>query len=110
MPWTQDLRDLEERFRRRMLALYVVVVATLVVVVSAVQWYNVQREEARDTFRRQITNVCYISRENTINTNAFVDQLIKSVRDSRTLTEEEKRERIAVYSQIRGRVPECPPR
>lgn len=110
MPWTKDLAELEDRFRRRLLVVYVVVVTILVVTVSTFQLIGTQREDARRAFQQQITNVCYTTRENTLNLNAAVDQLVESVQTSKTLSAAEKAERIRFYQRVRGEVPTCPPR
>lgn len=110
MPWTTDLQELETKFRRRLLAVYIVGVLVLTVTVGTLQWFNIQREEANAAFRHQLVDVCYISRENTINLNSAVDQIVASVRTSKALTAAEKAQRIEFYKKVRGEVPTCPPR
>lgn len=110
MPWTHDLEALEERFRRRLFVLYIVGITILLVVVGAVQSYNVQRERSRQVFQMQITNVCYTTRNNVINQNAVIEKLIAAVQASSQYSEPEKTLRVQSYRALKGEVPTCPPR
>lgn len=110
MPWTPDIVALERRFRHRLLVVYLFIVAVLIVTVSTFQYLSVQREESRQAFQQKVTDVCYITRENTVNLNSAIDQLIESVQTSKTLTVAEKVERVKFYRGVKGKVPECPPK
>jgi hypothetical protein len=110
MPWSADLAALERRFRQRLLVLYVVGVSVLLITIGTFQVIGAQREASNRAFQRQITGVCYTTRENALNLNSAVDQLTVAVQTSRVLTDAEKQQRIRLYEQIRSRVPECPPR
>jgi hypothetical protein len=120
VPWHPEMEQLEHRlndriehvsrrFRVRQILLYVVMTLTFIIVIATATYFVQQREESRIAFQHQITTNCYTSRKNTQNLNAALDQLIESARTNKILTPQERAQRIAFYTQIKGEVPDCPP-
>lgn len=96
--------------RWRLLILYIADIVVLVVMFLYLDHQTRTIEERSEEFRIAVVANCEQNLENTRNLNTTINQLIMSVRTSKTLTQAEKDERIAFYRQILAKEPVCPPR
>lgn len=96
--------------RWRLLILYLADVLVIVLMFIYLSYQDAKIEQQAEEFQAAVVTNCEANLRNTQNLNAAVQGLIRSVEQSKTLTEAEKEERIDFYKQLLGEEPECPPR
>jgi hypothetical protein len=110
----QDVRDAlamalnEKRLRitvkltdRRLLLLYVLVIAAFIALGALVQ--------ARTSDRDGLIGACQDTRQNAVTLNKALDQLALSAQTSPILTRAERAQRAKFYDGLHQTVPTCPP-
>lgn len=104
-----EMRHERRKIDRRLLVLYLILVALVCGAVFYVDWDLDRYAKARAEFERAVIINCESNQRNTRALNDLLDGIIRSVQASDNLTPGEKAVRIAFYESGRQDVPDCPP-
>jgi hypothetical protein len=94
---------------RRLLLLYLALVALLVSFFVYIQWDQANTNEARSQFEKAVVSNCETGQKNTEAFNALLNRLVEAVKANPTYSAAERAKAIAFYESGKQTVPECPP-
>lgn len=108
--WYFNIEQVAKRLTRNrhqylFLFLFLIVVGSLVSYRTEVNQHTIERAAAESEARNAA--MCADVNRNSVRLNAFLNTVITSVKESPTLSEVEKKQRIEIYSSIIQDVPTC---
>lgn len=93
------------KWQNRAIAVFTLVAFLLVAWRTEIQQDRLDQAAQRD--RQTAFEQCQVANDNARHLNDFLDQIITSVRTSKTLTSAEKAQRVRVYAGIKQGLPVC---
>lgn len=102
----------ENRLRstdRRMLIMFGLLIASLAVVFVIQERTDSRERKNTEIFRIAIIANCEEIRQNAIDFNSFIDDLVETFDASPLLPEAERNRRVDLFSSAKSDIPTCPP-
>jgi uncharacterized protein HemX len=105
----REISDHKERAHRRMLVLYIVLIAGIVFFLFLQTRSDHQDQLDNQKFRESVVETCRVAARNTDHLNHLIDAVIERAKSAPDLTPAERAKFVSLYQGAKGDIPSCPP-